>query len=943
MPYRCCVTGCKGNYPTGPKVQVFSFPKEAELAEKWKRAIPRDNLIVSKTTKVCEQHFHPSEIVRTSTDSSRNKGCPRTLVRPSLLPTAVPSIFPNCPKYLSKSTTYRESPQVKRQKLEEENLQKALQDSLKERENYMEARKLSSLSDLQQKLSMLKLSNFWNVITSLDSIMFLNIDKKSAPVITYSVVVNEHLDLLVFLYSHHIKDMGKDSKFVTKISNVTELVDLLELIEKTVTEIKNPNNVEVILNFVVNVLKSLDLSEFEKRKNVNFIIEQMSLIISKKIVYSPSFMIFSCLLHSISPCAYKFIRQAGFFISPHPCTIRKVCSNLHLGPQKEQCEDNFLSYVNRKYTFLQPHEYYINLLIDEIHLKEYFDYKNGNLVGMSNNNTLVTANAAQVFMIASILSNFKDVAHILGVNKVTGNCLHQWIRKIILGLEEIGFKVVSVISDNNAINRKAMSLFADPPDVTFMYKHPKDMTRTLFYVIDPVHIMKCIWHNWLKQREQTSMVYPTFEGDDNVIHYACFDTLLKMYDLEHDKLAKYCHGLSLKALRPNAFEKQNVKLVLQIFNDLTSESLLTLGPNHLLPHYRETAVYINIFVKWWKIVNVKTPGKGNRLNDDFMCPITDYADDIKIVYLKEMLQWLEKWKKMNISYPKGSLTKETHLALTQTTEALIHLSKYCLSEMNCSYFLPGKFQTDLLEDRFGQYRQLSGGQYNISIRQVYEVEKKLRLQSVIRLNLKSDVFGAISFSEIKDVFSEPPQILKDIVVPPLFNEIYVTLAEIENYNEDLPILTYIAGYCCYSVLKKLKCEFCKDMLVLSEVLEDEELYSLITNVSRGKLLFPQSHVISVVVVTYLIMKKICEKFESDFLKVQNQRELVTCLTLNSIVSSELLWEGSCCENFHFPEDICKKIVWISTNIFLNNYCRKKNQTITKDAVPRKKKIFSKSN
>ena len=27
MPYMCCVPNCKGNYRNGPKVQVFSFPK----------------------------------------------------------------------------------------------------------------------------------------------------------------------------------------------------------------------------------------------------------------------------------------------------------------------------------------------------------------------------------------------------------------------------------------------------------------------------------------------------------------------------------------------------------------------------------------------------------------------------------------------------------------------------------------------------------------------------------------------------------------------------------------------------------------------------------------------------------------------------------------------------------------------------------------------------
>ena len=31
MPNCCCVTGCNGNYKSGPKVSLFCFPKDEEL------------------------------------------------------------------------------------------------------------------------------------------------------------------------------------------------------------------------------------------------------------------------------------------------------------------------------------------------------------------------------------------------------------------------------------------------------------------------------------------------------------------------------------------------------------------------------------------------------------------------------------------------------------------------------------------------------------------------------------------------------------------------------------------------------------------------------------------------------------------------------------------------------------------------------------------------
>ena len=70
------------------------------------------------------------------------------------------------------------------------------------------------------------------------------------------------------------------------------------------------------------------------------------------------------------------------------------------------------------------------------------------------------------------------------------------------------------------------------------------------------------------------------------------------------------------------------------------------------------------------------------------------------------------------------LTKETFTALHHTTYAFLELSKYCL-ELNMLYILPGKFQTNHLEERFGQNRRLCGDHYNISIRQVFQCEKSL--------------------------------------------------------------------------------------------------------------------------------------------------------------------------------------------------------------------------
>lgn len=169
-----------------------------------------------------------------------------------------------------------------------------------------------------------------------------------------------------------------------------------------------------------------------------------------------------------------------FFVGPHPSTIQRLCSSINLGPQNEQGEINFLSYIKGKYKFLKPHEHHVNLLVDEIHLKEYFDYKGGSVVGMVNGECF-TANSALVFMISSILSDFKDVVHILPVKKLAGDTLHQWINRIVLGLEGTGFKVLSVISDNNSVNRKQCHYFQIPLQ-SLMYITIRKIQQDLYFL-----------------------------------------------------------------------------------------------------------------------------------------------------------------------------------------------------------------------------------------------------------------------------------------------------------------------------------------------------------------------------------------------------------------------------------------------------------------------------
>lgn len=90
-------------------------------------------------------------------------------------------------------------------------------------------------------------------------------------------------------------------------------------------------------------------------------------------------------------------------------------------------------------------------------------------------------------------------------------------------------------------------------------------------------------------------------------------------------------------------------------------------------------------------------------------------------------------RRITVGNSMSPLVEQTDTALSHTTKALLDIAEYCFSELDAKYVLLGKFQTDSLEARFGQYRQLAGGQYDVSLGQIYECEKKIRLLSVLKL------------------------------------------------------------------------------------------------------------------------------------------------------------------------------------------------------------------
>ncbi|XP_075526178.1 uncharacterized protein LOC142557858 isoform X1 [Dermacentor variabilis] len=116
MP-RCFVTGCRSGYDSvqssNEKRHFFRPPKTHPRLREWQRAIPRLDKELSSSCVVCDVHFQPEDIVKDFVHNINGEVVAIPRDKWALKEDAVPCLFPNCPKYLSKPSKKRKLPTVR--------------------------------------------------------------------------------------------------------------------------------------------------------------------------------------------------------------------------------------------------------------------------------------------------------------------------------------------------------------------------------------------------------------------------------------------------------------------------------------------------------------------------------------------------------------------------------------------------------------------------------------------------------------------------------------------------------------------------------------------------------------------------------------------------------------------------------------------------------------
>ncbi|XP_049796023.1 uncharacterized protein LOC126212640 [Schistocerca nitens] len=360
---------------------------------------------------------------------------------------------------------------------------------------------------------------------------------------------------------------------------------------------------------------------------------------------------------------------------------------------------------------------------------------------------------------------------------------------------------------------------------------------------------------------------------------AKFSDIENLYKKELDQLLKLAPRLTHKSVYPSSLERQNVSLVCNIFNETTLA-----GSKAEYGEISGTVHFVEIILRWWNIINVKNCTKGIHKQNELCLPFTSASDD-RLEFLDKFLAWLERWRALDTT---SCLTTDTHQALYQSTSVISEVVEYSFSGVGVQYLLTGKLQTDNLESRFSRYRQLSGGNYNVSVTQVFESEK-LRIMSV--LGIKSAKDGPVKFSpEIMNDISISDVMSTDVDVNPFVS----VLNYIGNETVDVhqSVLLYVCGYAAHKTTQLLSCTTCTDFVLGTHTTD-----KYFDNLVRSGLTVPSDIVVELGTFVYTVMQLlISEEYETKFLTCQNQKQLLLNLVgqgVKSHVSLQIFVTDSC--------------------------------------------------
>ena len=281
-------------------------------------------------------------------------------------------------------------------------------------------------------------------------------------------------------------------------------------------------------NVAIDKIKELNIPALEaamEKEDIRalFLREQLQALGQMKHRWSELSVRYCVLWQSKSSSAYDFVRNAPLLILPSRSTLKRYTGAC--------TKENTMGLISQRLSELRnsvrDEETLGSLIIDDMAIRPDVQYiKSGDAVigtvdmdGLEKNSGQENNIATQLtcFIFQGLATHFVIPVHYFFTNNVTGKELKELTLKVIVEVENSGFKVIRIVTDNHSTNVKMFSELCEGSP-RHEIPHPCDFRRPLFLSYDYCHIIKNVRNMFLDSKRSLTNNGKSISPKYRVIH-----------------------------------------------------------------------------------------------------------------------------------------------------------------------------------------------------------------------------------------------------------------------------------------------------------------------------------------------------------------------------------------------------------------------------------------
>lgn len=242
----------------------------------------------------------------------------------------------------------------------------------------------------------------------------------------------------------------------------------------------------------------------EKNKKAVYLLDQINNFGKKRPEWSELSIRYCLAWRLVSPKGYDHARVSKLISAPSRSTLDRYIGNV-------DCDVGISPLVKSRLQIecenLEPMEKIVSIIADEMAIKErlLYDRTSDKFFGIVNAEGIydecvgkypTLANKLLCFVVNGLSKRFTIPAAYYLVKGLQGQELYQLFNQVIKAVEDCGFYVLRIVTDNHKTNVSMFRQFGNG-DLKFSVPHPCDPQRLLFLSFDYCHLIKNIRSQFL--------------------------------------------------------------------------------------------------------------------------------------------------------------------------------------------------------------------------------------------------------------------------------------------------------------------------------------------------------------------------------------------------------------------------------------------------------------